>query len=227
MSVPIKKIERVKTILAWSGGKDSTATAILAKSDGIKIDKIITVMPDPFKKEFVLLEKFEDYMGQKVTFVEAPTFEQAFFRKKVRGPHVGTIYGWPFTVFKTCARIMKFGPMNLYCKSLGKCNTLVGIAKGEKRILADNTESLLINHGLTECDAKKLCEKEGLLNPLYSDFKRLGCVRCPKQSIPALRKVKELEPEKWQWMKDNDKFSPVSFKPNKTLSQIIGQVENQ
>jgi len=38
----------MRTILAWSGGKDSTATAILARQHGITLDDIVTVMPDPF-----------------------------------------------------------------------------------------------------------------------------------------------------------------------------------
>jgi predicted PP-loop superfamily ATPase len=35
--------------LAWSRGKDSTATAILAEEHDLKLDKIVTVMPDPFR----------------------------------------------------------------------------------------------------------------------------------------------------------------------------------
>ena len=48
----------MKTILAWSGGKDSTATAILAKMHGIVMDEIVTVMPDPFKCEMEFLKRF-------------------------------------------------------------------------------------------------------------------------------------------------------------------------
>jgi predicted PP-loop superfamily ATPase len=47
--------------LAWSRGKDSTATAILAKEHDLKLDKIVTVMPDPFKlekKESIKIIKF-------------------------------------------------------------------------------------------------------------------------------------------------------------------------
>jgi len=77
-----------------------------------------------------------------------------------------------------------------------------------------------------EEDAKNLCIKYGLLNPLYAHFKRLGCVRCPKQSIQALRMVKELEPEKFQWCLDNDSTSPVKFKPNKTFRECVKGFDN-
>ena len=101
----------METILCWSAGKDSTATAILAKNKGVKIDEIITVMPDPFKCELDLLSKFEEFMEMKVTIVPSPTYEDYFFRKKVRGKYIGTIYGFPFTAYKTCARILKGEPM--------------------------------------------------------------------------------------------------------------------
>ena len=47
----------MKHILFWSTGKDSTATGIIAKAKGIKIDRIICSLPDPFKQELILKEK--------------------------------------------------------------------------------------------------------------------------------------------------------------------------
>lgn len=197
----------MERILCWSTGKDSTATAIITKEYGEHIDEIITVLPDPFKLELKLLDAFESFMGMKVTIIPSPSFEDYFFRKKVRGKYIGTIYGWPFTAYKTCARILKWEPMQNYCKGRD-CSFLLGIAKGENRKILNPNESLLIKYGLTEDDARNICLKYGLLNPLYEHFKRLGCVRCPKQGKNALMKVKELEPEKYQWCIDNDQFIP-------------------
>lgn len=212
----------MERILCWSTGKDSTATAILAKEYGERIDEIITVLPDPFKLELELLDAFETYMGMKVTIIPSPSFEDYFYRKKVRGKYVGTIYGWPFTAYKTCARILKWEPMQKYCKDRD-CSFLLGIAKGENRKILEPNESLLIKYGLTEDDARELCVKHNLLNPLYKYFKRLGCVRCPKQGKEALKKVRELEPEKFQWCLDHDKESPVKFKPNKTFWEFVNE----
>jgi len=212
----------MERILCWSTGKDSTATAILAKIHNEKVDEIITVLPDPFKAELELLSKFESFMGMKVTIVPSPTFEDYFYRKKVRGKYVGSIYGWPFTAYKTCARILKWEPMQEYCKDRD-CSFLLGIAKGENRKILEPNESLLIKYGLTEDDARDLCIEYDLLNPLYKHFKRLGCVRCPKQGKAALRKVRELEPDKFQWCLDHDKESPVKFKPNKTFCEFVNE----
>jgi 3'-phosphoadenosine 5'-phosphosulfate sulfotransferase (PAPS reductase)/FAD synthetase len=209
----------LERVLCWSTGKDSTATGIIAKLHGEKIDEIITVLPDPFKKELDLLEAFEEFMGMSVTIVKGPTFEDYFFRKKVRGKHIGTIYGWPFTAYKTCARVLKWEPMQRYCRGRD-CSFLVGIAKGESRRVEPPNESLLLKYGLTEEDARQLCLDHGLLNPLYAHFKRLGCVRCPKQSLKALKKVKEIEPEKYNWCLEHDRLSPVKFKPNATFQEV-------
>lgn len=212
----------MEKILCWSTGKDSTATAILAKQYNERIDEIITVLPDPFKVELELLDKFQDFMGMKVTIIHGPTFEDYFFRKKVRGKYIGSIYGWPFMVYKTCARILKWEPMQKHAKDKN-CSFLIGIAKDENRKIIEPNESLLIKYGLTEKDGRDLCIKYDLLNPLYNHFKRLGCVRCPKQGKEALKKVKELEPEKFKWCIDNDHLSPVKFKPNKTFREFVNE----
>jgi 3'-phosphoadenosine 5'-phosphosulfate sulfotransferase (PAPS reductase)/FAD synthetase len=212
----------MERILCWSTGKDSTATAILAKKHGEKIDEIITVLPDPFGAELDLLEKFEIFMGMKVTIVPSPSFDDYFYRKKTRGKYIGTIYGWPFTAYKTCARILKWEPMQKYCKGR-QCSFLLGIAKGENRKISAPNESLLIKYGLNEDDARQLCIENGLLNPLYAHFKRLGCVRCPKQGKAALIKVKELEPKKYQWCIEHDHLSPVKFKPNATFCEFANE----
>jgi len=212
----------MENVLCWSAGKDSTASAILAKLNNIHLDEIITVMPDPFKKELELLEKFEDFMGMKVTIIEGPKFEDYFNRVKVRGKYIGTIYGWPFTAYKTCARIMKWEPMKKHFKGK-EVKFFIGIAKGEQRKILAPNESLLLKYGLTEEDARELCLEYGLLNPMYRHFKRLGCVRCPKQSIKSLKIMADLEPEKVKWMLKNDHRSPVSFRPRqkKSLYEII------
>ena len=93
----------MKHILSWSGGKDSTASGILAKERNLPIDGIITVMPDPFKLEYEFMERFQEYMQIPVTVVEGPTFDDYFFTVKTdKAKHAGIIYGWPMTTRKAC-----------------------------------------------------------------------------------------------------------------------------
>lgn len=209
-------------ILCWSGGKDSTATAILAKELGIKIKAILCATPDPFREELEFKNQFEDFMGMKVITTDV-TYEQLFFRIKQRGKYKGTIYGWPMTIYKSCANHLKWIPMNKTMKEINLCgDILLGISSDEakKRPIKKGYRSLLIEQNMSQQDAYDFCKQYGLLNPMYAYFNRLGCVRCPKQSIYALSKVAELEPDKWRWMWNVDILSPVSFKPDKTFRAI-------
>ena len=211
------------TVLSWSGGKDSTATAILAKEIGFRFDAIAHVAPDPFAMESVFLRRFEEFMEQPVTIVRGPTFEDLFFRRKKNGPNQGQIYGWPFTMRGACADALKVRPLRQWAQSIGPHRFVLGIAADEthrlKRIVAPNL-SLLYDNAITTAAAREMCEQHGLLNPLYQFFDRLGCVRCPKQPLSALRMVRDLEPEKWAWMLSHDKDSPVPFGPRLQLQDV-------
>jgi tRNA(Ile)-lysidine synthase TilS/MesJ len=215
--------------LAWSRGKDSTATAILAKEHDLKLDKIVTVMPDPFKREKKFVKKFEDKIGIDVTVIDGPKFEDYFFMKKTsKSKYEGTIYGWPFTAYKTCARVMKWQPMKLWAKKqTDEVKFILGIAYGENRNIQTGDMSYLKHLKYTEKMCYKLCEEHDLLNPLYKYFDRLGCVRCPKQHLDSLRIIKELEPEKWKWCLDHDHMSPVRFKPDYTFKEVDNIIRTQ
>jgi len=210
-------------VLAWSRGKDSTASAIAAKQSNLPVDKIVTVRPDPFKGEDIFIEKFENYMDMEVHIIEGPKFSDYFYKRKVRGKYKGTIYGWPMTRFKTCARILKWEPMKNWAK--GKEITwILGIASDEEaRFNSLDSEhiSYLVELGIDEEQALTLCKEEGLLNPLYEHFDRLGCVLCPKQRLGSLKKVRKLEPERWAWGLSHDDESPVTFRASgRTLRDL-------
>jgi len=216
-----------KHILAWSGGKDSTACAILARIHNLPIDGIITLRPDPFKIGLSFTDKFEDFMGMPVQVIDGPTFEDSFYLKKgENAKYLGFIYGWPMTIYRTCSRIMKTDPIVAWQKQQSEDTVMVvGIAIDEPERLqglrSTKDVSYLEQFEVTEKEARSLCEEHGLLNPLYEHFDRIGCVRCPKQGLDALRKVRRLEPEKWQWCLDHDDESPVTFKPSgRTFKEI-------
>ena len=221
----------MKRVLMWSGGKDSTATAIVAKLNGLPIDRIVTVMPDPFRCELELLARFQDWMGMRVEIVDGPKFDDFFWRVKVRGKNKGGIYGWPKIRQKACARMLKWKPQAEWHRLNPGHQAIVGIAADELRRMTGvqrmNDISYLGMEGVTQAGARALCEAHGLLNPLYARFKRMGCVRCPKQCKAALETVRELEPEKWGWMVEHDKKSPVTFRPGKTLAEFMSNPTGQ
>jgi len=123
--------------------------------------------------------------------------------------------------YRTCARVMKWEPMQKYCKRHSAATVFyIGIASGEARTILAPNRSLLMEYGITEDAARALCTEYGLLNPMYSMVRRMGCVRCPKQCDESLRVVRESEPEKWRWMHDNDAKSPVRFRPKESFAEV-------
>jgi len=161
----------------------------------------------------------------KVEIVEGPSFEDFFYRVKVRGVNKGGIYGWPKMRQKVCARMLKWEPQARWHKENPDHKAIVGIACDEQRRLTGvekmNDVSYLALEGVTQARSRSICEEHGLLSPMYAHFKRTGCVRCSKQSRGALCKVRELEPEKWEWMWKQDEISPVPFHPGITLREYM------
>lgn len=222
-----------KYVLAWSRGKDSTASGILAKIHRLPIDAIITVMPDPYQleteKDFI--PRFEDFMQMPVEVIPGPMFEDFFFRVKVRGANKGGIYGWPKMYQRACSNFLKWKPEACWKEANPDTISIVGIAADEKERLEGLRKtgdiSYLAQHGYTQAMARALCEEYGLLHPIYQFSPRLGCVRCPKQRIRTLQYTRMLEPEKWQWMLLNDCLSPVAFRPDYTLQELEERFQKQ
>jgi hypothetical protein len=124
------------------------------------------------------------------------TFEEVFYRKFVRGKNAGRIYGWPQIWGNWCNQLLKrpigrsdIGSLNVSPDA--RIVQYLGIA-------ADETERVerhdvpgkmmpLVEVGWTEADARRWCERNGLLSPIYTDTARGGCWYCYYQSIDQLR----------------------------------------
>ena len=95
-------------------------------------------------------------------------------------------------------------PIRRYQKSLPP-DTIqyIGIAKDEQERLlrlGRNQVSLLEKYNCTEQDAWELCEKAGLLSPVYAITDRGGCWFCPNAKRRELRHLYDHHPELWARM---------------------------
>lgn len=210
-------------IVSWSGGKDSTATIILAHEKGIKIDLIITA--------FVWFDKSRKIYGdtpEKIDWINncaKPIFESwgypvkivssdkdymhYFFMKRksaIKHPeHIGKYYGFLIGGFCRMQR-EKEQPINQYLRSkFGKeYINIVGICSDEPARLerlhnSKNQRSILYEYGYTQFDAKMKCKEYNLLAPWYGiDRKRDGCWFCPNQGLPELAALKINHPVLWE-----------------------------
>jgi len=68
--------------------------------------------------------------------------------------------------------------------------------------------------GWTEADARKWCEENDLLSPIYTTATRGGCWFCHNQCLGQLRLLRKNYPDLWALLLKWDLDSPVSFHPD-------------
>ena len=174
---------RVKYIASWSGGKDSTASIILAHENNEPLDLIIfsEVMFDkdvsgelPEHMEFVknkCIPLFERW-GYETKILHADlTYMDIFLREPKKGKRVGSGLKTGFPMAGKCQvnRSVKVLPIKRFLKVYEEKTEYIGIAIDEQKRLAgiasdSNKISLLEKYGYTEQMAFDLCKKYGTVN---------------------------------------------------------------
>lgn len=198
-------INRPIVKVSWSGGKDSTAAALLHMMSG---HKVICVCYIPYyddetplisKEHFEFLQntgrKFEQEFGATVIFVHGLTYKGFVTSIISKGKNKGKIKGFPYFArcnFKNFSKIPAI-------KSVDKLYNLkydyedIGIAFDEvqryNNIDGIKHRSILKELHVTEDVAFNFCKRNGVLSPHYKDNKRDGCALCPN--------ARKEEREKW------------------------------
>lgn len=238
-------------ITSWSGGKDSTASIILEHIHGLPPSDIIfsEVMFDkkrgisgelPEHIDFVknkAILVFESW-GHKVKILHSDKdYLDIFFHVLTRSKtpeRNGKIGGFPIGGMCALNREGKTSPISRYIKQYpkGKVIQYVGIAVDETKRL-ENLEkrgqvSLLAKYGYTERMCFDLCEKYGLLSPIYKNYKRGGCWFCPNSSCITFAKLKAHYPELWaelEKLSHTQNLVSQNFRYEKTFAEIDREVD--
>lgn len=221
--------------LSWSGGKDSTASILLAHEHGEPIDSIVFVE--------VMFDKQQDISGelpQHITFIyeakrlfESWGYEVYILRAKkdyldvfngvIKKPrkhmrNKGKRYGFCASGSCSVKRECKMKPLREFYDSFEEeVYTYVGIAANEQERLASmhgnpRNISLLEKYGVSEAGAKALCQKYGLLSPLYEITNRGGCWFCEHAKLDEHRALKNSMPHVWkQFLSLEHGLSDVAF----------------
>lgn len=183
----------MKYIASFSGGKDSTASIILAHEHGEPLNLIIfsEVMFDHETSgelsehiEFIknkCIPLFEKW-GYKTKILHSDlTYMDIFMREPTRGKRFGTgmIAGFPMVGKCAVNRSCKVKPIKDFLKSISEEFTqYIGIAVDEpirldRIVQSKNKISLLEKYEYTEQMAFDLCKRYDLLSPTY-DFAKRG-----------------------------------------------------
>jgi 3'-phosphoadenosine 5'-phosphosulfate sulfotransferase (PAPS reductase)/FAD synthetase len=222
----LKKYQR---IVMFSGGKDSTAMLIRMIEEGQRIDKIVfadTMLE--FPEMYKYIADIERYIKREITIIKGDnTFNDWFYGKWSRGKSEGMARGFPKVVGLGCwaKRELKIKPIKRV-EGVGN-EIFIGIAADEKErayreeYQKDNIYRLpLIDWEMTEKDCIKFLEERNLSNPLYENFKRLGCWLCPKQGLGSLKSLYKHYPELWAELKKYEEDSPTGFKIDTNISEL-------
>ena len=236
-------------IVSWSGGKDSTATIVLAHEHGLPIDLIIICLVWFDKKRGIYAEYpeviewifntaiplFESW-GYKVKVLESErdymywfnhTLEKSNYKERI-----GKISGW--LIGGMCAMNReKVAPIKKFLKSLDcEYEQYLGIAKDEhkrlERVHSKKQISLLEKYGICECDTYEILKPYNLISPTYQFADRGGCWFCPNQKIKEFAYLKTKHPELWgelvKFANTGNKISEC-FKYRKTFEQVSLEVD--
>lgn len=200
----------MKNIVSWSGGKDSTATIIIAHQLKIPIEVCTCIVWFDKKRKIYgnnpaqihwMLNRAVPMIngwGYKVNIVETKHDYTYWFHRildeKARSDRIGKKHG--FLIPGKCALTReKCNAIKSYEKKQGNHVSLIGIAADEPVRLArlkDNQRSLLAEQGYTGAMAFDLCEKYGLLSPSYKTSMRDGCWFCPNGKIKEFALLKKI-----------------------------------
>ena len=213
-------------IASLSYGKDSIAMLEIIKQHGMPLDRIVHVeimatdtipadlppmMEFKHKADKIIRERY----GIEVEHLYAKeTYEQHFYRVRTKGKRSGTMYGFPMIKGVWCNSDLKVRESRKLERNKN-ITQYIGIAADEPNRfynLTDRKRSPLVEHNVTEAEAREICEKLDLLSPIYTQSARGGCWFCHNQSIGQLRMLRKQYPEYWELMLKWDKDSPVTFK---------------
>ena len=232
----------MKYVASLSFGKDSMAMLIKIKELGLPLDEVIYVdimfdddtsgeTPEMAsfitKAEKILKEKF----NVEVTHLRGVTFKEQFYKVKQRGKHIGDNYGFPYTIGAWCNDRLKMQPIKEYMrKQKDQIIQYVGIAYDEperyERLNHETHIAPLYDLKITEKEAMEICEKYDLLSPIYKTSFRGGCWFCPKQRLSQLKWLYQEHNDLWNTLRDMEKDSFNTFKPNTTLKDLEERFKN-
>lgn len=197
---------------SWSGGADSTATALIAMERNEPMTALVycevmfneTISGEvPEHAKFIsetAIPYFEKNGIKVIRLKSEKTFCDYFYWPITKGKNKGKLHGFPMSRKCSVKRDCKLPPLNKFIKEHKDSTWYLGIAYDEERRIKkmpNNAISLLNNYKITQKGAREICKKHGLLSPIYEFTKRGGCFFCPNACDQELKHLREYHPKLW------------------------------
>jgi len=232
-----EQLEGLPEIIPISGGKDSTALALIMREKyPNKKFKYFCCVSGELEIQKNYLNKIEELLGEKIYRLESdrPFEYYVLHHPRSSGKRKGVLgYGWPSIKSWFCGRILKEEPVNRWLqKKFPNTSRIVHIGIGADEVKRSNynsTQPLITSHPLvdmniTTMECKRYLEKRNLLNPAYKYFSRFSCFFCPQKSKQDLYMLYKHFPKYWEYILDLDekvlKQCKHSFKPGCPASKL-------
>lgn len=227
----------MKYIASWSGGKDSTASILLAHEQKEPLDLILF-------SEVMFTKEISGELPEHIDFIKnkcIPLFESwgyevkilhsklnymdLFLREPIRGKRYGRGLRSGFPMAGKCQinKSCKIEPIRKFLKELEEEYVqYLGIAQDEPKRLArldGNKVSLLEKYGYTEKMAFELCKKYDLLSTVYDFTSRGGCWFCPNARDSELGYLRKNHRDLWNKLLELEETSNLIGNIWNTLTQ--------
>lgn len=232
-----EQLEGLPEIIPISGGKDSTALALIMREKyPDKEFKYFCCSSGELSTQKSYLDKIEELLEAKIyrLFSEKPFEYYVLKHPRSSGKRKGVLgYGWPSIKSWFCGRVLKESPVNRWLQEKFPNTSRIlhiGIGADEpKRANYNSSQPLitshpLVNMNITTAECKLYLQKRNLLNPAYKFFSRFSCFFCPQKSLQDLYMLYKYFPKYWEYIlwldKEVLKQCDHAFKPNYTAAQL-------
>lgn len=198
----------VRHILNLSGGKDSTALAVVMRDRVPEMEYVFCDTQKELPETYEYLSKIEAYLGKPVVRLNA---DRGF-------DHWLQIYGGllPSGQARWCTRKLKLEPFEAYVGS-DPVISYVGIRADEDRSGYISTKPNITavfpfkEMGIQKADVFRILEESGLGVPRYYDWRsRSGCYFCFFQRRGEWANLKEQHPDLFDLAKGYEKQDPIT-----------------
>lgn len=196
-------------ILSLSGGKDSTALAVLLRDEVPEMEYVFCDTLAELPETYEYLDRLEAYLGKKIVRLNA---ERGF-------DHWLEMYGGllPSSQMRWCTRMLKLKPFEDYIGN-DPVISYVGLRADEpERTGYISTKPNITTvypfreRGLTKSDIYRLLDEAGLGLPDYYKWRsRSGCYFCFFQRKIEWVRLKQVHPDLFEKAKAYEKYNPVT-----------------
>ena len=222
------KMEKVRHILALSGGKDSSALAVYMKDRVPEMEYVFCDTGDELEETYEYLDKLEFFLGQKIIRINSDR-PFSYYLKLYRGVLPDAQTRW-------CTRMLKIKP---YEKFVGDSNVIsyVGIRADEPyRTGYISTKPGVravypfVEDNIRKDDVFRILEESGLGVPSYYKWRsRSGCFFCFFQQRMEWVGLLERHPDLFQKAMEYEKIAPITgerftWVQNESLAELAQPV---